>query len=125
VLRFFFWSLAIVLGLYAVGYYPASTWDAPSGPFGLLSGLTVALLLMAASFIVMRWALFRSQRIFMTAFGVGFIVRLVVFVAIFFVYVKFVGEGVASFAVSFAACYLGLGVVEFLCLRSRTIAKRE
>ncbi len=124
-LKFILSSLAVVLGLYAIGYYPAKAWDSPRGPLGLLSGLTLALVLMAGSFIVMRWALFRSQRVFMTVFGVGFIVRLVIVVVIFFAYAKFIGQAVASFAFSFGVAYLTLNIVEFLCLRAFAAVKKE
>ncbi len=124
-LKFILLSLAVVLGLYAIGYYPAKTWDSPRGSLGLLSGLTLALILMASSFIVMRWALFRSQRIFMTVFGVGFIVRLVIVVVIFFVYARFIKQAVASFALSFGVCYLALNIVEFFCLMGFAAAKKE
>lgn len=124
-LKFILLSLAVILGLYAIGYYPANTWDSPRGPLGLLSGLTLALILMAGSFMVMRWALFRSQRIFMTVFGVGFIVRLVIVVVIFFVYARFVNQAVASFALSFGMGYLALNIVEFFCLKSFATAKKE
>ena len=125
VVRFFLFSLAVVVGFYALGYYPAESWDPPRGSLGLISGLTVALLLMTASFVVMRWALFRSQRIFLIVFGVGFIARLVIFIAIFFAYSKLVEQAVATFAISFAACYMTLSLVEFLCLKVYMTAKKE
>jgi len=125
VLKFILLSLIVVLGLYAAGYFPAKTWDPPRGPMGLLSGLTLALILMAGSFIVMRWALFKSQRIFMTVFGVGFILRLVIVVVIFFLYAWFIKQAVASFALSFGVCYLALNIVEFLCLKGFAAAKKE
>ena len=123
-MRFILWSLAVLLGLYAIGYFPAKTWDSPGGPRGLLSGLTLALILMAGSFIVMRWALFRSQRLFVTVFGVGFIVRLVLVVVIFFVYARFVGQAVVTFALSFGVGYLAMNIIEFLCLRSFAAVKK-
>lgn len=124
-LKYFLLALTVVIGLYAVGYFPSEAWDAPRGSLGLLCGLTLAFFLMTASFLVMRWAIFRSQRIFMTVFGVGFIARLVFFVALFLAYVHFVDKAVVTFAISFGVCYLALSAVEYLCLRGYVTAKKE
>ena len=124
-LKYFLSSLALVLGLYAIGYFPSEAWDPPRGSLGLLCGLSLAFALMTGSFVVLRWALFRSQRIFMTVFGVGFIARLVIFISVFFAYVKFVDKAVVTFAISFGVCYLALSAVEYLCLRGYVSARKE
>lgn len=115
--RFFLLSLAVVLGLYAIGYYPSTAWEPHRGSFGLLCGLTLALVLMAGSCAVWRWVLFRSQRLFLTVFGTGFIVRLVIVVLVFFLYVQVVGEAIVTFAVSFGVGYLSLSLIEYLSLK--------
>lgn len=124
-LKYFVSSLAVVVGFYVIGFFPAKYWDSPGGSLGLISGLTVAFFLMTASFVVLRWALFRSHAIFMISFGVGFLVRLVVFAAIFFAYKKWVVQAQMTFAISFVACYLTLSFVEFLCFKVQMDAKKE
>lgn len=124
-MKFLLYSLFVLLGLFAAGFHPCAAWDSPGGQLGLICGLCLAFLLMGGGYAAIRWAMTRSQTIFMTVFAVGFIGRLVLFIACFFIYVKAVGEGVFTFAVSFIAGYLALTIVEFLCLKKIKVANKE
>jgi len=123
--KFVLWSLVVVLGFYAIGYYPSNAWDAPRGSLGLLSGLTLAFVLMTASFAVIRWALHKSQSVFLAAFGLGFLARLIIFIVLFFVYYFAVKQGVVTFAISFGVSYVVLSVIEFLVLTKTVTAPKS
>lgn len=78
----------------------------------------MVLLLIVPSYFVMRWALEQSHRIFMITFGAGFLIRLVLLVALFFLYAKFIDRGTISFAMGFAIGYLTLIFLEVFFFRS-------
>lgn len=123
--KFYLSSLFVLLGLLAAGYHPSAAWDSPGGQLGLICGLSLALVLMGAGYAAIQWAMARSQTIFMTVFAVGFVARLVLFIACFFLYVKIVGDGKITFAVSFGVGYMALTIVEFFSLKKVKVANKE
>jgi hypothetical protein len=111
-LRFPLIAIVIAACLFGIGYNPSVYYEGYDGPKGLAYGLGLALGLMIPTFYIMAWARTKSQQIFLLAFGAGFLLRLLLVVVLFFVYVKVVETGIGSFTLSFGTGYLALLVWE-------------
>jgi hypothetical protein len=124
-LRFPLIALLAALCLFGIGYFPAVKFDALNGPKSLAYGLALALFLMVPSYYAMRWAMGRSQRIFLITFAAGFIIRLVLLVVLVVLYWIFIRERDFCFALSFGAGYLCLSVVEIFSFKSAFSEKKN
>jgi hypothetical protein len=115
--------IAVLLAgiLFGIGYYPSAQYDGPEGPRGLAMGLGLVLILIVPSYFVARWALNKSQKTFLIAFGVGFLVRLVLLVVLFILYSKLVRAKDLSFTLSFGLGYLVISFFEVLCFKNAII----
>jgi len=124
-LRFSLFAILVAGFLFGLGYYPATSYDPSDGLTSLAYGFGLALFLMVPSYYLIRWALRRSKQIFMITFGVGFLARLVIFVAFFFVYSSLVKERDVVFALGFGICYLALSFLEVASFRSALVHKKD
>lgn len=117
-MRFTLISILIAVCLYGAGYYPSVTYDPYGGPFGMASGLGLALLLILPSFFVTQRALNKSHKAFLITFGAGFLIRLVLLVICIVLYAKLVREKDFSFTLAFGAGYLIMSVAEILSFKN-------
>lgn len=123
-LRFPIYAIAISCCLFGIAYYPSLSLENPDGPEGLFYGLLIATLIMVPSYFVMRWAMGQPVKTFMIVFGVGFLVRLILFAGIFVLYWKVVKIGMYSFGLSYGVGYLALIFLEILFYKSE-FSKKE
>jgi hypothetical protein len=124
-LRFTLIAILVAGCLFGIGYYPAVKYDSPDGPISLIFGLSLALFLMIPGYLVVRWGLGKSQKIFLIAFGAGFLIRLVLLVTLIILYSKLIREKDFCFALAFGTCYLALSGLEVLSFRSAVFQNKN
>jgi len=71
---------------------------------------------MVMGYLVVHLTRHRSNKVFLTAFGVGFLLRLILLVVIFILYSKLIQEKDFCFALSFGLNYMVLSGLEVLLL---------
>jgi tetrahydromethanopterin S-methyltransferase subunit F len=118
-------ALLAALCLFGIGYFPAAGHDASNGPKSLAYGLALALLLMVPSYFVVRWAMGKSQRIFLITFAAGYLLRLVLLVVLVILYWLYIKESDFCFALAFGTGYVVLSGLEILSFKSAFSQKRD
>lgn len=117
--------LFVALCLFGVGYYPAKSYDPDEGLRSLVYGLGLAFALALPSYHALRWALHRSQRVFLITFGAGFLLRLVALVTLFILYWYFVKKRDFCFALAFVTAYLAFSGVEIFHFKAAQARRRR
>ncbi len=124
-MKFLLIALTVALVLFGIGYYPAVGYDPTHGPKSLIYGLGLAVGLMVPSYFTLFWAMRKSQRVFLITFGAGFILRLVLLVALFILYWIHIKERDFCFALSFGVAYLLFSLVEVFLFKSAFSQKKS